>query len=105
MNNKNMFVEAPIAGEPPITDMDTFAMLVDQWHARCMDNGNRVLELGTEGVKVSLEDEANPGQIIQIELDAITAQIFRLGVMTALNVFKDLPFGASLEDAPDDAAG
>lgn len=100
-----LFVNAVPAGAPPIADMDSFAMLVDQWHGQCMENGNRVLELGVEGVVISIEDETNPGVVVQLTLDLATAHAFRLGAMTALNLFKDLPFGASLEDAPDDAAG
>jgi hypothetical protein len=89
-----------------ITSIDQFAMHVDHWHATCMQQGNSVVALGAEGVKISLEDDAKPGEILEITLDAITAQIFRLGAMTALNVFKDLPFGASLEEDPaENAAG
>lgn len=90
--------------DAPIESLDQFAALVDYWHQECMEHGNRVIQLGAEGVIVTVEDDAKPGEVTQITLDVITAQIFRLGAMSALNVFKDLPFGASLEEAPSDDA-
>lgn len=86
--------------DAPIESLDQFAALVDMWHQECMEHGNRVMELGAEGVVITMDDDTRPTEAIQITLDAITAQIFRLGAMSALNVFKDLPFGASLEDDP-----
>lgn len=91
--------EVPI-GAKPIDDIDTFAMMVDQWHGKCMEQGNRLLEI-PEGTEVTVEDHAKPGEVIQMNLDGAYLQTFRVGVEAALNVFKDLPFGASLEDVPE----
>jgi hypothetical protein len=90
--------EVPI-GAKPIEDIDTFAMMVDQWHGKCMEQGNRLLEI-PEGTEVTVENHAEPGKVIQMNLDGPYLHVFRVGVESALNVFKDLPFGASLEDAP-----
>lgn len=106
-----VFKDAVPIGAQPIEDVNTFAMLVDHWHDQKMEYGNRLLEI-PEGTMIELEDEKNPGQVIAMELSGAYMQVFRVGVMTALNVFKELPFGASIvEEAPaipvagNDAAG
>jgi hypothetical protein len=100
-----IFKEAVPVGATPIVDIDAFAMLVDHWHAEKMEHGNRLLEF-QEGTTIEVEDEAKPGEVIAMDLNGAYLQVFRVGVMTVLNLFKDLPFGASIEAAPgDDAPG
>lgn len=89
--------EVPI-GATPINDVDTFAMLIDQWHATKMDHGNRLLKI-PEGTTIEVEDAKTPGQTIEMDLNGTYLQVFKVGVMTALHLFKDLPFGASIEEA------
>jgi hypothetical protein len=36
-----------------------------------------------------------------MDLNGAYLQTFRIGVEAALNLFKDLPFGASIEEAPE----
>lgn len=91
--------EVPI-GAKPIEDIDSFAMMVDHWHGKCMEQGNRMLEL-PEGTTVSVEDHAKPGEVVEMDLNGAYLQTFRVGVESVLNIFKNLPFGASLEDAPE----
>ena len=90
--------EVPI-GAKPINDVDTFAMMIDHWHAQCMERGNRVLEI-PEGTTIEVEDQKTPGQTLEMDLNGPYLQVFRVGVMTVLHLFKDLPFGASIEEAP-----
>ena len=85
----------------PIKDMDQFAALIDQWHAQTMENGNRVLEI-PEGTTIIVEDEKNPGQVIEMDLNGPYLQVFRLGAQTVLHLFKNLPFGASMEEVPEE---
>lgn len=89
----------------PIMDVDTFAMLVDAWHGEKFEQGNRLLEI-PEGTTITLEDEKTPGETIEMDLNGPYLQVFRVGVLTALQLFKNLPFGASIEEVPahDDAA-
>lgn len=91
--------EVPIGAEP-IADVDAFAMHVDHWHAQKMEQGNRFLEL-PEGTTIEVEDHKTPGEVIAMDLNGPYLQVFRVGVETVLNIFKDLPFGASIEDAPE----
>jgi hypothetical protein len=91
--------EVPI-GAKPIDDIDTFAMMIDHWHGKCMEHGNRLLEM-PEGTQVEVEDEKTPGVVIIMDLNGAYLQTFRIGVEAALNLFKDLPFGASIEEAPE----
>lgn len=98
-----VFKEAVPIGAKPIDDIDSFAMLVDQWHGKCMEQGNRLLTI-PEGTEVTVADHKTPGEIIAMDLNGPFLQVFRVGVEAALNVFKDLPFGASLEDAPESPA-
>ena len=106
-----IFKDAVPIGAAPIADIDAFAMHVDHWHGRCIEEGNRMLEL-PEGTEITVEDNAKPGEVIQMNLDGAYLQVFRVGVETVLNIFKNLPFGASIEEAPEfvdgvnqDAAG
>lgn len=96
----NMFKDAVPTDAKPIEDVDGFAMLVDQWHARCMEHGNRMLEI-PEGTTIELEDESKPNEVIAMDLNGAYLQVFRVGVLTILNIFKSLPFGASIETAPE----
>ncbi len=84
----------------PIDSVDEFAMLVDLWHSTQIELGNRLLEIA-EGTEVEVEDEAKPNEVLAVVLEGATLHTFRLGVMAALNLFNDLPFGASIESASD----
>jgi hypothetical protein len=95
--------EVPV-GAKPIEDINTFAMMVDYWHGQCMEHGNRLLEI-PEGTTISVEDAAKPGEVVEMDLNGAYLQVFRTGVLTALQVFKDLPFGVSVEEQADDNAG
>lgn len=90
--------EVPI-GAKPIKDIDTFAMMVDHWHGQKIEHGNRLLAI-PEGTTIEVEDQKNPGHVIEMDLNGPYLQVFRVGVMTALHLFKDLPFGASIEEGP-----
>lgn len=92
--------EVPI-GAKPIEDVDTFAMMVDHWHAQCMERGNRILEI-PEGTIVQVEDITKPGEVVEMDLNGAYLQVFRIGVTTALEQFKNLPFGASIEEGQAD---
>lgn len=98
----NLYKEAVPIGAPVIDDVDTFAMIVDHWHAKSMEHGNRMLEI-PEGTMIEVEDQAKPGEVIAMELKGAYHQVFNVGVLTVLNIFKDLPFGASVEEAPAEA--
>lgn len=87
----------------PVEDLDGFAMMVDQWHGKCMEQGNRMLAI-PEGTVIQVADVKKPGELIEMDLNGAYLQTFRVGIETVLQIFKDLPFGVSLEDAPDDAA-
>jgi len=91
--------EVPI-GAKPINDIDTFAMMVDHWHAKGIEKGNRLLEI-PEGTSVELVDAKNPTEVVAMDLTGPYLQVFKVGAMAVLNVFKDLPFGASIEEAPE----
>lgn len=91
----------PAAETQPAADLisvDDFAQHVDLWHARCMEQGNRMLEI-PEGTTIQLEDQKNPGELVEMDLNGPYLQVFRVGVLTVLHLFKDLPFGVSVEDA------
>lgn len=96
-----VFKEAVPIGAEAIADIDTFAMMIDHWHGVCMEHGNRLLTI-PEGTTIEMEDVKKPGQTIEMDLNGAYLQVFRVGVMTALHQFKDLPFGASIEEAPTD---
>lgn len=98
-----VFKEAVPVGAKPIEDVNTFAMMVDHWHAQCMERGNRVLQI-PEGTIIEVADESTPGQTIEMDLNGPYLQVFRVGVMTVLHLFKDLPFGASIEESANDPA-
>jgi hypothetical protein len=94
--------EAMPTDAKPIDDINTLAMLVDHWHGQKFEQGNRLLEI-PEGTTIEVEDDKNPGQVIAMDLNGPFHQVFKVGVMTVLHLFKDLPFGASLEDDPSAA--
>lgn len=90
-------------GATPIDDISTFAMMIDLWHSQKFELANRLLDIG-EGTKATMEDDDKPGELIEIVLEGATLHAFHLGIMTTLNLFKDLPFAASVEEQSSDGS-
>lgn len=92
-------------GATAVNDINDFAAAIDQWHGAKIEEGNRLLELGvTKDASVQIEDRENPGTPRTLELTGDVGAAFRVGVDSVLYLFKNLPFGVSVEEAPADAA-
>lgn len=92
-------------GSTSLDDVSTFAAAVDQWHAAKFEEGNRMLDMGVKvDTSIQIEDHDNPGTQRTLELTGDVGAAFRVGVASVLYVFQNLPFGASVEEAPADAA-
>lgn len=95
-----LLVEPTTEMSQSIADMDQFAMLVDQWHATTFADGQKLLTI-PEGTTVTVEDQKT-GQAIEMDLNGPYLEVFRTGAMAALELFRNLPFGVSVEDNPEE---
>lgn len=96
--------EAVVAGDTPIADINTFAMVIDNWHAEKIEQGNRMLNI-PEGSSIDYENADAPGLVQKLVLEGAYMKAYRIGVMTSLELFANLPFGASIEEAQTDEPG
>lgn len=80
-----------------IESMDHFAMLVDHWHDQCFEYAKRVLEI-PEGTPATYIDDRTPDIEIIVPLEGQAHYAFQIGALAVMNIFKDLPFGASVEE-------
>ncbi len=82
-----------------IDDINSFAMAIDAWHSTKMEQGNRMLNVPAESLEY--EDVNNPGKSIKLDMTGDVLMAYRIGVMTALHLFAELPFGAELATGDD----
>lgn len=92
------------APDTTLTSLNAMGGLVIHWHATQMERCLRMLEL-PEGTEMEFEDSDKPGEITNIPMTGDALKAFRVGVLTAMNLFETLPFVATEKtEQPDPAA-
>lgn len=91
-----------VVSNTTLTSLNAMGGLVIHWHGTQMERCLRMLEI-PEGTEMEYEDTDKPGEITNIPLTGDTLKSFRVGVLTAMNLFEVLPFVATETNPTDDA--
>ena len=78
-----------------VENIGHFAALVEHWHSNRVARIQHLAQM-PEGTKATLEEN---GVVEDIVLEGAILKAFKLGLESALNEIKELPFGVEMEDA------